>query len=145
MSPRVQTRRKHLLSVSMPALTLALTVGVAFFVAVPSLVAPSKASSTPTVSSSVVTRGSTIPLAGQGTPPGDSRVVRMKLGGRERGYLLLPAVGLPPNTPAALLVVLHQDVGSARAVAQGLGLDALRRQGVALAYPAGVAGSWNAG
>jgi polyhydroxybutyrate depolymerase len=54
-------------------------------------------------------------------------------------------VGLPAGASAALLVVLHQDVGSARAVAQGLGLDPLRRQGVALAYPAGVAGSWNAG
>jgi polyhydroxybutyrate depolymerase len=104
-----------------------------------------------------VTRGSTIALPGQrtpqgielqagpGTPAGDSRVVRMKLGGLERGYLLLPAIGLRAGAPSALLVVLHQDVGSARAVAQGLGLDPLRRQGVALAYPAGVGGSWNAG
>jgi polyhydroxybutyrate depolymerase len=157
MSPRPQTRHKHLVSVGQPALTLLLTLCVAFFVAVPAFVSPEKASSTPTVSSSVVTRGSTIPLPGQGTPngielqagpgtpAGDSRVVRMKLGGRDRGYLLLPAVGLPAGASSALLVVLHQDVGSARAVAQGLGLDALRRHGVALAYPAGVSGSWNAG
>lgn len=85
------------------------------------------------------------PLAGPGNPAGDSRVVRMTIGGRERGYLLLPALGLPPGQRAALVVVLHQDVGSAAAVAEGLGLDRLRREGVALAYPAGVAGSWNAG
>ena len=83
--------------------------------------------------------------AGPGRPAGDSRVVRMTVAGRERGYLLVPPLGQPANTPAALLVVLHQDIGSARAVAEGLGLDALRRKGIALAYPAGVGGSWNAG
>jgi len=159
MTRRVEPRRRHLVSAGQLALTLAATLCVGFFVAVPSLTAPPRVPPAhgTVVSSSVVTRGSTIPLPGQGTPhgielqvgpgtpAGDSRVVRMKLGGRERGYLLLPAVGLAPGTPSALLVVLHQDVGSARAVAQGLGLDPLRRQGVALAYPAGVAGSWNAG
>jgi polyhydroxybutyrate depolymerase len=78
-------------------------------------------------------------------PAGDSRVVRMTVGGRERGYLLLPALGLAPRQLGALVVVLHQDVGSAQAVAEGLGLDSLRRRGVTLAYPAGVGGSWNAG
>ena len=69
----------------------------------------------------------------------------MHVGGRERGYLLLPALGLARGRAAALVVVLHQDVGSAQAVAEGLGLDSLRREGVALAYPAGVGGSWNSG
>jgi polyhydroxybutyrate depolymerase len=78
-------------------------------------------------------------------PAGDSRVVRLTIAGRERGYLLLPALGLAPHRLAALVVVLHQDVGSAQAVAEGLGLDSLRRKGVTLAYPAGVGGSWNAG
>jgi len=83
--------------------------------------------------------------AGPGRPAGDSRVVRMTVEGRERGYLLVPPLGLATAAPAGLLVVLHQDIGSARAVAEGLGLDALRRKGIALAYPAGVGGSWNAG
>jgi polyhydroxybutyrate depolymerase len=85
------------------------------------------------------------PLVGPGTPAGDGRVVRLSLQGHERGYLLLPALGLAPGQRAALVVVLHQDVGSAAAVAQGLGLDSLRREGVTLAYPAGIAGAWNAG
>lgn len=150
-------RRTHLVSVGQPALTLVLTLCVALFVAVPALLTPTTASSTPSASSSVVTRGSTIALPGQstpngialhagpGTPAGDSRVVKMKIGGQERGYLLLPAIGVRPGQRAGLLVVLHQDIGSARAVAEGLGLDSLRRLGVTLAYPAGVGGSWNAG
>lgn len=83
--------------------------------------------------------------AGPGTPAGDSRVVRMTIAGRERGYLLLPTLGPSTGGPRGLVVVLHQDIGSARAVSQGLGLDQLRRSGIALAYPAGVGGSWNAG
>ena len=156
MSPRAQARREHLVSVGQPALTLLLTLCVAVFVVVPGLIAPTTASSAPT-STGVVHRGSSLALPGQstpkgvalhvgpGTPAGDARVVRLDVGGRERGYLLLPALGVPSGAKAGLLVVLHQDVGSARAVAEGLGLDALRRQGVALAYPAGVGGSWNAG
>jgi polyhydroxybutyrate depolymerase len=85
------------------------------------------------------------PKAGPGNPAGDSRVVRLSVLGRERGYLLLPALGLARGQQAALVVVLHQDVGSAQAVAEGLGLDSLRRKGVTLVYPAGVGGSWNSG
>ena len=155
MSPRAQARREQVVSVGQPALTLLLTLCVAVFVVVPGLIAPTSASSS-TVGSSVM-RGSSIALPGQstpkgvalhvgpGTPAGDGRVVRLDVSGRERGYLLLPALGVPSGGKAGLLVVLHQDVGSARAVAEGLGLDSLRRQGVALAYPAGVGGSWNAG
>lgn len=156
------------MSVGQPALTLLLTLCVALFVAVPALFAPTRASSAPGQPTDAVTSGSSIAYPGQsrssvvalpgqrtpdgvalhagpGTPAGDSRVVRLPVAGRERGYLLLPALGLRAGTPAGLLVVLHQDVGSARAVAEDLGLDELRRQGVALAYPAGIGGSWNAG
>ncbi|MCA1711184.1 MAG: hypothetical protein LC789_05905 [Actinobacteria bacterium] len=155
MSAGAPGRREQLVSVGLPALTLLLTCCVALLVAVP-LVSHSDAAGTTTVQPDVVTRGSTIALPGQstpngialhqgpGTPAGDSRVVRLTVGHRERGYLLLPALGMSGQR-AALLVVLHQDIGSARAVAEGLGLDALRRKGVTLAYPAGVGGSWNAG
>ncbi len=84
-------------------------------------------------------------VGGPGTPAGDGRVVPLRAGGLDRDYLLLPALGLPPGTPAPLLVVLHQDIGSPKAVAVNLGLDALRRDGVTLAYPAGIGGSWSAG
>jgi len=152
-------RRAEVFSLGQPLVTALLTIGVAASL----LLAPgaSGTPSTETQSSllaalpaqaptpSLILPGQStpdIPLeVGPGTPAGDSRVVRLHVGGRERGYLLLPALGLPKGRRAALAVVLHQDVGSARAVAQGLGLDALRRQGVALAYPAGVGGSWNAG
>ena len=83
--------------------------------------------------------------AGPGTPAGDAQVVRLRVGNRPRGYLLLPPLGWPTTEPAGLLVVLHQDAGSALAVADALGLDRLRRSGIALAYPAGIDGSWNAG
>jgi polyhydroxybutyrate depolymerase len=79
------------------------------------------------------------------TPSDDSQVVFLDVDGTRRGYLLLPALGLADDEPAALLVVLHHDVASAREVADNLGLDGLRRQGVTLAYPAGAGGSWNAG
>jgi polyhydroxybutyrate depolymerase len=147
--------REQLLGVGLPALTLLVTCSVALLVAAP-VVSRSDASAASVSTPDVVSRGSTIALPGQstpngialhqgpGTPAGDSRVVRLTVSDRERGYLLLPALGMAKR-PAALLVVLHQDIGSARAVAEGLGLDALRRQGVTLAYPAGVGGSWNAG
>ena len=83
--------------------------------------------------------------AGPGTPSGDSQVVFLDIDGTRRGYLLLPALGVEPGEPSPLLVVLHHDVASAREVADSLGLDVLRRQGVTLAYPAGVGGSWNSG
>lgn len=156
------SRRAQVWSMGQPVLTLLLTLFVAVFVVAPP--APTSAgdsseAAAPTelgVTSPVTparslllpgqgTPGDLTPLAGPGFPAGDSRVVRLQIGGRERGYLLVPALGLPRGRLSALAVVLHQDVGSARAVAQGLGLDSLRRQGVTLAYPAGVGGSWNAG
>jgi polyhydroxybutyrate depolymerase len=84
-------------------------------------------------------------IAGPGTPAGDSRIVDVQVGAESRAYFLLPALNLPKGEPASLLVVLHQDVGSAREMSVGLGLDDLRKQGITLAYPSGVGGSWNAG
>ncbi len=84
-------------------------------------------------------------LPGPGTPAGDSRFIDLTVGNSHRGYFLLPALGLPAGQPAALLVVLHQDVSSGREISLDLGLDGLRRHGVTLAYPNGVGGSWNAG
>ena len=156
-------RRAQLCSLGQPTLTLLLTLVVAAFVLVPAALSPASVSSASTTTAAVLgsvpvqaagrslilpgqsTPGDLSPLAGPGTPAGDSRVVRFQVGGRERGYLLLPALGMRPGRLAALVVVLHQDVGSAQAVAEGLGLDGLRREGVTLAYPAGVGGSWNAG
>jgi polyhydroxybutyrate depolymerase len=82
---------------------------------------------------------------GPGTPRGDSRRIPLRVGGLDRGYFLLPALGLAPGQEAALLVVLHQEVSSGREIAVDLGLDVLRRHGVTLAYPDGYGGSWNAG
>lgn len=82
---------------------------------------------------------------GPGTPRGDSRRITLQVGGLERAYFLLPALGLDPGEEAALLVVLHQDVSSGREIAVDLGLDTLRRHGVTLAYPNGFGGSWNSG
>jgi polyhydroxybutyrate depolymerase len=148
-------------SLGQPLLTVLLTVGAAAsLVLAPGTSAPASGSSEPqssllaalpqpTPSRSLILPGQSTPeltlQVGPGMPAADSRVIRLHVGGRERGYLLLPPLGLPRGQLAALAVVLHQDVGSARAVAQGLGLDALRRRGIALAYPAGVGGSWNAG
>ena len=154
-------RRAQVWSVGQPALTLLLTLVVAGLVVAPPALSPAGVSSAGVSAlagdTSVQADGRSLvlpgqgspgdlaPLAGPGMPAGDARVVRLQIGGRERGYLLLPALGLPPGRKAALVVVLHQDVGSAQAVAEGLGLDGLRREGVTLAYPAGVGGSWNAG
>jgi polyhydroxybutyrate depolymerase len=150
-------------SIGQPVLTLLLTVLVAVFVVAPPAHSPSDVTSAATTTAALAgtlparsagrslvlpgqgAPGDLAPVAGPGMPAGDSRVVRLHVGGRERGYLLLPALGLAPGRLAALVVVLHQDVGSAQAVAEGLGLDVLRREGVTLAYPAGVGGSWNAG
>ena len=82
---------------------------------------------------------------GPGTPHGDSQHITLEVGGLERGYFLLPALGLAPGEKAALLVVLHQDVSSGREISVDLGLDGLRRRGVTLAYPNGFGGSWNSG
>jgi polyhydroxybutyrate depolymerase len=82
---------------------------------------------------------------GPGTPRGDSKRVELEVDGLKRAYFLLPALGLAAGEKAALLVVLHQDVSSGREIAVDLGLDALRRHGVTLAYPNGFGGSWNSG
>ncbi len=168
MTPRARWRQD-----GQPLLVLVLTAAVTLLVAVPLLVSPTSRAdraeaTTAQVGSALSVGGqpegqsqsissstSSLPgqktpddislQAGPGTPAGDSRVVRMTVAGRERGYLLVPALGTYATQPLGLLIVLHQDIGSARAVAEGLGLDALRRNGVALAYPAGVGGSWNAG
>ncbi len=71
--------------------------------------------------------------------------VPMVFGGLRRSYLLEPAVGLPPGTAAALLVVLHQDGAVAKGVAASLGFDAVRRRGITVVYPSGYGGTWNAG
>ena len=89
--------------------------------------------------------GEPVRIAGPGTPAGDSRVIDLQVGDEQRAYFLLPALNLRPGVPASLLVVLHQDVGSAREMSVGLGLDDLRKRGVTLAYPSGIGGSWNAG
>ena len=160
----MSTARANVTRLWQPTLTLLLTLLVAVFVVSPPAHSPADVTSAATpaalanddISSAQATGRSLVlpgqgapgdlaPLVGPGMPAGDSRVVRMTVGGRERGYLLLPALGLARHQLAALVVVLHQDVGSAQAVAEGLGLDSLRRKGVTLAYPAGVGGSWNAG
>ena len=91
----------------------------------------------------------TPPVARVTTPPPAPHAgpgpVALPFGGRQRSYLLEPAVGLPPGQPAALLVVLHQDNERAVDVASSLGFDPLRRQGVTLVYPSGVGGTWDAG
>ena len=108
-------------------------------------------SATPSSSSSsdaAVTQArpaSPVEQVGPGTPRGDSRRITRQVGGLERAYFLLPALGLEPGEQAALLVVLHQDVSSGREIAVDLGLDTLRRHGVTLAYPNGFGGSWNSG
>ena len=86
-----------------------------------------------------------INVTGPGTPEGDSSFIDLPMNGSPRGYFLLPALGLKKDEPAALLVVLHQDVSSGREISKDLGLDGLRRQGITLAYPNGYGGSWNAG
>jgi polyhydroxybutyrate depolymerase len=155
-------RRAELWSIGQPVATLLFTLVVALLVVAPPALTSAGISSASTdraeagvpaqaAGRSLVLPGQGTPgdlappQAGPGNPAGDSRVVRLRVSGRERGYLLLPALGLPAGQRAALVVVLHQDVGSAQAVAEGLGLDSLRREGVTLAYPAGVGGSWNAG
>ncbi|MBC7374738.1 MAG: hypothetical protein H7323_12180 [Frankiales bacterium] len=74
-----------------------------------------------------------------------SRDVVMTVDGRQRTYLLEPALGLAEGARAALVVVLHQEGGTPTGVATETGLQALRRSGATLAYPAGVDRSWDAG
>ena len=104
--------------------------------AAPPAVAPAKPRTPPADPGSPV---------GPGTPHGDSQRITLQVGGLERSYFLLPALGVPAGERASLLVVLHQDVSSGRQIAVDLGLDSLRRHGVTLAYPDGFGGSWNSG
>ncbi len=147
------TRRRVLRSSRRRGLYAALLTGVAVLAAlavtVPFLL------STPAVSANPAPPPSPKPAAprvvdvsgpvGPGTPHGDSQRITLEVGGLERAYFLLPALGVPAGEPSSLLVVLHQDVSSGREIAVDLGLDSLRRHGVTLAYPDGFGGSWNAG
>ncbi len=80
--------------------------------------------------------------AAQGT---ESRDVALTVDGRQRTYLLEPALGLAKGARSALVVVLHQEGGTPAGVATETGLQQLRRSGATLAYPAGVDRSWDAG
>jgi polyhydroxybutyrate depolymerase len=73
------------------------------------------------------------------------REVALEVEGRERSYLLQPAEGLGKGERSALVVVLHQEGGTPAGVAAETGLQALRKQGATLVYPAGVDRSWDAG
>lgn len=74
----------------------------------------------------------------------DQQVV-LQVGGLNRGYLLQPARGLPPGDMAAVVVVLHQEGGTAEGVAAETGLQELRERGATLVYPSGYDHSWDAG
>jgi polyhydroxybutyrate depolymerase len=76
---------------------------------------------------------------------GEVRDVTLEVDGQERSYLLRPAEQLAPGERSALVMVLHQEGGTPDGVAAETGLDALRRQGATLVYPAGVDASWDAG
>lgn len=161
--PRPKTRRRQVTRRRLPRHTALLaTLGVLALVGVSlpialSATASSAVSATP-VAPDTSDRGAVPPPAvpatppavpvvqpGPGTPRGDSQHITVEMDGLERGYFLLPALGMAPGEKAALLVVLHQDVSSGREIAVDLGLDNLRRHGVTLAYPNGFGGSWNSG
>jgi polyhydroxybutyrate depolymerase len=74
-----------------------------------------------------------------------ARDVHLRVDGRDRSYLLEPAQGLDEGERAALVVVLHQEGGTPRSVAEETELQDLRRSGATLAYPAGLDNSWDAG
>jgi polyhydroxybutyrate depolymerase len=80
--------------------------------------------------------------AAQGT---SSRTVKLRVDGRERSYLLEPALSVPAGKKAALVAVLHQEGGTPEGVAKETALQDLRRSGATLVYPAGVDHSWDAG
>jgi polyhydroxybutyrate depolymerase len=107
--------------------------------------AVSAASSSTTTDGLSARPANPVAQVGPGTPRGDSKRISLEVDGLERAYFLLPALGLAPDEPASLLVVLHQDVSSGREISVDLGLDTLRRHGVTLAYPNGFGGSWNSG
>jgi polyhydroxybutyrate depolymerase len=152
-APRRSVPQRVRLSVnSRPAAVAAVAVLASLAAVVPfALSSPPSVSAAPSSSSLLPPPVPASPPAapervlGPGTPAGDSRIVDLTVGDEQRAYFLLPALNLPAGTPASLLVVLHQDVGSAREMSVGLGLDDLRKRGITLAYPSGIGGSWNAG
>src|SRR4051812_49199440 len=74
-----------------------------------------------------------------------SRTVKLRVDGRERTYLLEPALSVPRGKKAALVAVLHQEGGTPQGVAKETALQELRRAGATLVYPAGLDHSWDAG
>ena len=74
-----------------------------------------------------------------------SREVSLRVDGRDRTYLLQPALGGLRHGRAALVVVLHQEGGTLAGIAKETDLSALRAQGASLVYPLGVDHSWDAG
>src|SRR4051794_34216084 len=77
--------------------------------------------------------------------PTSSRTVKLRVDGRQRSYLLEPALGLRKGKKAALVAVLHQEGGTPQGVAKETALQELRRSGAPLVSPAGVDHSWDAG
>lgn len=75
----------------------------------------------------------------------DSRTVTLRVDGRQRSYLLEPALAVPAGHRAALVAVLHQEGGTPEGVAKETALQELRSVGATLVYPAGIDHSWNAG
>jgi polyhydroxybutyrate depolymerase len=78
-------------------------------------------------------------------PSTESRTVSLSVDGRDRTYLLEPALSVPSGRKAALVAVLHQEGGTPEGVAKETALQDLRRAGATLVYPAGVDHSWDAG
>lgn len=84
--------------------------------------------------------------AGGGAKAGsEPSTVGLTVDGRARSYLLEPAQNLASGQRAPLVVVLHQEGGTAAGVAAETDLQDLRTRGVTLVYPTGVEGSWDAG
>lgn len=75
----------------------------------------------------------------------DVRTVGLEVDGRQRSYVLQPAVGLAPGERSAVVVVLHQEGGTPEGVAAETDLLDLRERGATLVYPAGIDRSWSAG
>lgn len=95
----------------------------------------------------VATACSSSPSAAPDTRTWDPavRTIALEVDGRDRSYVLRPAVGLPAGEPAAVVVVLHQEGGTPEGVEQETALADLRERGATLVYPAGIDRSWSAG
>ena len=94
---------------------------------------------------SLLAAGCGVQTAQAAHDPTASRTVKLRVDGRERSYLLEPALGLRKGKKAALVAVLHQEGGTPQGVAKETALQELRRSGATLVYPAGVDHSWDAG